>query len=667
MMSDSSNATTSSAVLDAPLSEASTEACPPNQLPVPISPPVSQDDEEMFSAPPEFPFDLPSFLSHCPKLPGVYKHLNAAGDVLYVGKARNLHLRIASYFNQSVHSPRIAHMLRQVVKVEITVTRSETEALLLESNLIKSLSPRYNIIFRDDKSYPYIRMSAHPSPQISYYRGLHTDKHQYFGPFPNGVAARSSLKILQRVFRLRTCEDSVFAHRSRPCLLHQINRCSAPCTGEISPLRYQNDVNDSILFLSGRSREVINVLQQRMSDAASNLRYEEAAIVRDQIAALSQVVQSQVIEVDNEQEVDLIAVVVEEGQAACVNLAMVRDGRHLGDRQFFPHQVEGFTAPEVLMAFIVQHYPGRFIPSTLIINQALDDEDVNDISLALSGEAGRKITILRFPREERRVWLEMAEQGAKLALGRYLAERNTAEARTRALAEMLGLDEPSGGFAELHIECFDVSHTGGEATQAACVVYHHHKMQGTDYRRFNITGMVGGDDYGALRDALTRRYEKIVAGKGLVPDLILIDGGKGQLAIAKEVLSRILNEAGLPIPLIVGVAKGEGRKPGLETMVFADSREPQQWDSTHPALHLVQTLRDEAHRFAITGQRNRRDKTRIRSSLQEIPGVGPKRRQQLLIQFGGLQGVRSASVEDLSKVPGISLSLAERIYAQMRG
>ena len=618
---------------------------------------------EAGTEPPPPVFDIAEFLKHCPNLPGVYRHINAAGVVLYVGKARDLKKRVSSYFQKTASGPRIAHMVSQVARVEVTVTRSESEALLLENNLIKELAPRYNILFRDDKSYPYLMISGHAYPQIRMYRGALDRKNRYFGPFPNTWGLRESIEILQKVFRLRTCDDTVFANRSRPCLLHQIERCSGPCVKLVSEQQYGRTVNDATRFLSGRSQEVLAELQSEMLQKSEALKFEEAAEIRDRIGSLSSVLQAQGAEAGNELDVDIVAAAVRHGMA-CVSLAMVRGGRHLGDKQFFPQHVEDANASDVLAAFMVQHYPGRFTPPFIVIN--CDLEEVEELAEALTSDAGHKVSVIRFPQEQRRLWLTMAEKNAEVALERVLAERGTAQARTRLLAGLLALDEPEKGFETLRIECFDISHTMGEATQASCVVYHHHKMQSSDYRRFNISGITPGDDYAAMRQVLTRRYEKVAAGEGteggIRPDLILIDGGRGQVEIARQVLS----EVGLTEPLLVGVAKGEERRPGLETLVFADKRAPINLPKDSPALHLIQTVRDEAHRFAITGQRAKRDKARVTSSLEAIDGVGAKRRQKMLARFGGLQGVRSASVEDLAGVDGISRELAEKIYAQLR-
>jgi excinuclease ABC subunit C len=625
-------------------------------------------------------FDIKEFLAKLPSLPGVYRHIAADGAVLYVGKARDLKKRVSSYFQKNLSSPRIAHMVSQVVRLETTVTRSEAEALLLENNLIKELKPRYNILFRDDKSYPYLMMTGHATPQIRFYRGLLDKKNKYFGPFPNAWAVRESITILQKVFRLRTCDDTVFSNRSRPCLLHQIGRCSAPCVGKVDTVAYGQDVRDATLFLSGRPQDVLDQLQKNMMAASDDLRFEEAAAIRNKIGALSRVLQTQSAEIGSDTDADIIAVAMREG-VACVNLVMVRGGRTLGDKQFFPQQVGDAAPSDVLAAFMVQHYPGLFIPPTLIINQ--DMEDVEELAEALSSDAGRKVAIVRYPQEQRRLWLTMAEKNADIALARTLSERGTAQARTRLLAELLQLDELEGGWESLRVECFDISHTQGEATQASCVVFHHHKMQSGEYRRYNIAGITPGDDYAAMRQVLTRRYEKVVqleadegnapaaatgeegarhAPKaGIKPQVALIDGGKGQVEMARQVFAEI----GLTDVLIVGVAKGEERKPGLETLVFTDGRAEINLPKDSPALHLIQTIRDEAHRFAITGQRAKRDKARVTSSLEEIDGVGAKRRQKLYLRFGGLQGVKRASVEDLATVDGISHELAERIYAQL--
>lgn len=651
-----------------------------------------------------------------PALPGVYRYFDAQGALLYVGKARHLKRRVSSYFTKNHGGTRIGHMVSKIVRMETTVVRSEAEALLLENNLIKTLNPKFNILFRDDKSYPYLKITGTPTasgnapaqvfPRMAYYRGAVDKKHRYFGPYPSAWAVKETIQLLQKVFRLRTCEDTVFANRTRPCLLFQIKRCTGPCVDLISPEAYAADVQHAEALLRGETQEVLKAMEVRMMAHSDRLEFEQAADVRNQIQALSRVLHQQSIEIADDKDVDILAVRVQGGRA-CVNLAMVRGGRHLGDRPYFPVHVEDAAAVfeeeggdgtdentpaapvrrvEVLVlvleAFIAQHYIGVPVPPVLVTSEPVDKALLE----ALGDQSGVRVTAIHQPREQRRAWLDMAQKNADLQLARLLAEEGSQQARTRALAE--ALDLPPEDLDQLTIECFDISHTAGESTQASCVVFHHHKMQSSEYRRYKIEGITGGDDYAAMRQVLTRRYSKVAEaareaggidfatnpapggeeptkpkGVARLPDLVLIDGGKGQVGVAREVFTAL----GLDLTRIVGVEKGEGRKVGLEELVFADGREKVYLGKDSAALMLVAQIRDEAHRFAITGMRAARAKVRVGGGqLEEIAGVGPKKRARLLQRFGGVRGVAAASVEDLVTVDGISRELAEEIYRALR-
>jgi excinuclease ABC subunit C len=552
-------------------------------------------------------------------------------------------------------------MLGKVNGIETTVTRSEAEALLLENTLIKSLAPRYNVLFRDDKSYPYLKFTTHAYPRVAYYRGAVDKRAQYFGPYPNAWAVKDSIQVLQKVFRLRTCEDTVFANRSRPCLLHQIQRCSAPCVRLIEPADYAEDVGRAVRFLRGESGAVMSELEDRMQALAGELKFEEAAAVRDQMGALARVLHQQAVDTTgSDADADVLAVAMDGGHA-CVNLAMVRGGRHLGDKPNFPARVsEAADAAEVLEAFISQHYLIQPCPPTLVVNV---DVDAEELSALLSDASGRRVQVIRHPHDQRRRWLEMAESNARLALARRLAEEGSQIARTRALMETLNIDLGDDDADKLRVECFDISHTAGEATQASCVVFANHQMRPSEYRRFNIEGIEPGDDYAAMRQVLTRRFSPVARGESALPHLVLIDGGKGQVMVARQVFE----ELGLDTGVLVGVAKGEERKVGLEELVFPDERPALVLGRESQALMLVAQIRDEAHRFAITGMRARRAKTRNTSQLEGMEGIGPKRRQKLLARFGGMRGLAAASIDDIATVEGVSRKLAERIYAQLHG
>ena len=594
-------------------------------------------------------FDARELLRSLPHRPGVYRMFDAAGETLYVGKARDLKKRVSSYFQKGAHETRIALMLAQVARVETTVTRSEGEALLLENNLIKAEEPRYNILFRDDKSYPYVCLTGEAFPQLRFHRGKLDRQNRYFGPFPSAGAVREGMALLQKVFQLRTCESTVFANRSRPCMLHQIERCSAPCVGLVAEADYAVDVQSATLFLQGKTNEVLAQLKAQMDAASAALAFERAARVRDKITRLTQLQSRQFVESATAGDVDIVAAVAGEGLVA-VNVVMVRGGRHVGDRSFFPQHAHAAALAEVVPAFLAQHYVERPVPPTIVAAGADGEQALADV---LSAQAGQRVQIVGNPGGERRVWLAMAMQNAQFAVRQKLAQKATQEDRLAALQTALGLPA-----AAQRIECFDVSHTMGERAVASCVIFDRLAMQTGEYRRFNVTPPAAGDDYAAMREALERRCARIVAGEFPVPDLLVVDGGKGQVTVAAEVMA----EQGLHDTRLIGIAKGRERKAGEEEIVFPDSDDALRLPSDHPGLHLLQQIRDEAHRFAIQGHRARRAKARTTSSLQEVAGIGAKKRQALLAHFGGLKGVQAAGVDDLARVPGVSRSLAEKIF-----
>ncbi len=597
-------------------------------------------------------FDPKPTLKNLPNLPGVYRMLNAENAVIYVGKAKDLRKRVSSYFNKNLSSPRTKMMVSQIASIETTVTRSEAEALLLENNLIKGLMPRYNVLFRDDKSYPYITLTGDAFPRLAFHRGAQRKGHQYFGPFPSALAVRESIQLLQKVFKLRTCENTVFSNRSRPCLQYQIARCTAPCVDLISAENYAQDVRHAAMFLLGKTNEVIDALGDDMNQAAEAMEYEHAAILRDRMQALRQVQAKQFVSDFSVSDADVIACAEEQGQH-CINLVMIRGGRHLGDKSFFPKNSQDADLVETVEAFITQYYISQNTPPLLVCGAEVSKEEFEEM---LSEQSSRKIRVLTNAIGDKKVWLKMAQTNAELALQQRMATSANQQARLLALRDALSLSE-----ATERIECFDISHTMGEATVGSCVVFDRGDMQNSEYRRYNITGITPGDDYAAMRDVLTRRYRKVAAGEGKRPDLVFIDGGKGQLGVAMEVMQ----EVGLSDILLIGIAKGEERKPGLETMIFSDTGEMLNLPTDNLGLHLLQQIRDEAHRFAITGHRAKRAKARITSSLEEIEGIGAKRRKALLMRFGGLDGIKSASIDEIAQVEGISHALAQSIYERL--
>jgi excinuclease ABC subunit C len=600
-------------------------------------------------------FDAKAFLKTLTSRPGVYRMLDDDGKILYVGKARNLKKRVSSYFLRSAQTPKTRALVARIRGIEVTVTNTEGEALLLENNLIKAHRPRYNVLLRDDKSYPYIYVSSEDEfPRLTFHRGARRGKGRYFGPYPNAGAVRETLNLLQKLFQVRQCEDSFFAHRTRPCLQYQIKRCTAPCVGLIDSREYRRDVDNAMRFLQGRSSRIIDELGERMNQAAERLEYEQAARYRDQIQQLRQVFERQYVSGEGG-DLDIVAAVTA-GGSACVQVFFIRRGRNLGNKIFFPRVPAEATEAEVLSAFIPQYYLDKPVPGEVIVNRRLQDSGL--LQEVLSEQAQHKVAIRAGVRGERARWLQMAVNNAEHALTAHLAGRAGMLERFEALQDALGLEQMPA-----RLECFDISHTMGEATVASCVVFDQEGAVKSDYRRFNIEGIEPGDDYAAMQQALTRRYTRLKKGEGKLPDLLFIDGGRGQLSRALAVLEELQVEG----VTLVGVAKGEGRKPGLETLFLAPHATPLRLPADSAALHLIQQIRDEAHRFAITGHRQRRQRRRKTSVLEEIPGMGPKRRQRLLTQFGGLKGVARASVEELARVEGISRELARRVYDAFHG
>jgi len=598
-------------------------------------------------------FDHKKFLSTLTHRPGVYRMIGAEGQVLYVGKAKDLAKRVSSYFTRASNK-RIALMVSQIANIEITVTHTEAEALILENNLIKTHKPRYNVLLRDDKSYPYIFLSADEFPRLGFHRGARSQKGRYFGPYPSSGAVRETLKLLQKLFPVRQCEDSYYANRSRPCLQYQIERCTAPCVGFVTPERYAQDVRDIELFLDGRASDVVDRWVDKMEKAAASLEYEEAAKLRDQIAALKTVQEKQYVSGERG-DLDIVAVAAKQG-VACIQLFLVRHGHNLGNKTLYPRTGEGANESELISAFIAQHYLDKAVPAEILVNVEPEDRDV--LQESLTTQSGRKVRITNSPRGDRARWLRMAQTNAKMAVEARLATSAASGQRMEALQTALELDE-----LPRRMECFDISHTGGSQTVASCVVFQDGAPLNSDYRRFNIKGVTPGDDYAAMQQALQRRYKRLLTGEGQMPDILLIDGGKGQLSAAREILS----DVGVADLMLLGVAKGADRRPGLESLFLLGRDEALILPSNSPALHLVQHIRDEAHRFAITGHRQRRAKAKRTSPLEEIPGIGAKRRQRLLKHFGGLQGLARAGSEDIAKVEGISAKLAQDVYVAFHG
>lgn len=596
-------------------------------------------------------FDPRPFLQSLTNRPGVYRMLNAKGKVIYVGKAASLKKRVSSYFTRQVSDAKTTAMMQMVAGVEVTVTNTDTEALILEYNLIKEHKPRFNVLLRDDKSYPYIYVSTdHAFPRLRFHRGARKGKGRYFGPYPSTSAVRKTLNELQKLFLIRQCPDSYFRNRTRPCLQYQIKRCTAPCVGYIDESTYKADIDAAILFLEGRNRNVIDAMVKRMEAASERQDYEEAARFRDQIARFKKVEAEQLVTRTSVGDIDVIGVARLRGMY-CVTVIFIRNGKLLGSRNFFPRVAGDATPEQVLSGFLPQYYLNKSAPAEIVVDANIEDRDVLEAGFA--ERSGHKVRIKHRVRGDRLRWLELARTNADQGVKMQVASNATLQRQFTALGDALQMDAPPG-----RLECFDVSHTSGEATVASCVVFNHAGPLKSDYRRFNLSPASAGDDYAAMAEALRRRYKRVKKGEVPLPDVLFIDGGKGQLAAALNVL----DELELDWLQVVAVAKGRSRRPGMEQLFLAGQNTPSILPADSPALHLIQQIRDEAHRFAVTGHRQRRDKARKTSRLEEIPGLGPKRRRELLKQFGGLQGVRGAGIDDLVKVRGISRTLAEKIY-----
>ncbi|WP_312769702.1 excinuclease ABC subunit UvrC [Pseudoxanthomonas mexicana] len=605
------------------------------------------------SGSPQAEFDGKAFAAALSTAPGVYRMYAADDTLLYVGKAGALRKRVTSYFNNSPKSPRIQSMLSQVARMDVTVTRTEAEALLLENQLIKSLTPRYNVLLRDDKSYPYVLLTREEWPRIAFHRGARAVPGRYFGPYPSVIAVRETLNLMQKLFRIRNCEDSVFRNRSRPCLQYQIGRCSGPCVGLVAEADYAESVRQATLFLDGRSDELTRELGAAMEQASARLEFEQAARLRDLVASIRTLQARQYVD-GHAADLDVLACAMQ-GSQACVLLLAFRDGRNLGTRTFFPKTNGEDSAAEVLGAFVSQYYAEQPAPQEIVLDREIPDAEL--IEHALAASAGRKVQLKWNVRSERAGYLDLARRNAEIALATELTSRNAQTARSEALKDLLGLSEVAK-----RIECFDISHTMGEATVASCVVFDANGAVRSQYRRYNITGITPGDDFAAMHQAIERRFRRAVEEGGVLPDVLLIDGGAGQLAQAQAALA----DLGVAGVTLVGVAKGVERRAGHEALVLPDGRELRP-GAASPALQLIQQVRDEAHRFAITGHRGKRQKARMTSKLEDIPGIGPRRRASLLKHFGGLAGLRAAGADEIARVEGVNAALAERIYANLHG